>query len=219
MLNMGAATALRSPADWLEDMTWHRRMYGQSKFRWVPEDPLSIALRWTKGRLEHTTPGHLRRLDVQIHDLRNYAAGIQDAMLEPLTQARERCTKGDYETGLALVGLTSTDVGILRHSAIAGRVHNHPEARRALQGIPLPNPFNQVWELRQMHGMYEAADNILEDTFCDLATELTEERGWDEIAAVTLWHSTGLGLQRRVQQQRQDRGEPGDPRRHQMQRY
>ncbi len=44
----GAMTAARKPSDWLEDMTWHRRMYDQSKFRWVPEDPMSIALTWTK---------------------------------------------------------------------------------------------------------------------------------------------------------------------------
>lgn len=218
---MAAAPALREPTDWLDDMTWHRRMYGQSKFRWVPEDPLSIALLWTRGRLEFVTPGHLRRLDIQIHGLRNYAAGIQDAMLDPLAAARQQCRTGDYSAGLQLVGMTPTDVEILRHSAQAGtgRVHNHPEARRALRGIPLPNPFSQVWELRQMHGMYAAADNILEDAFCDLATELAGERGWDSLAPLTLYHQTGRGLQLRVGQQRRDRGQPGDPRRRAEQRY
>ncbi len=213
----GAMTAARKPSDWLEDMTWHRRMYDQSKFRWVPEDPMSIALTWTKGRVEFTTPGHLRRLDIQLHELRYYAGGIQDAMLDPLALARERCP--DYRAGLELVGMTKTDVDILRYNALSGRVRNHPEARRALRGIPLPNPFSQVWELRQMHGMYAAADNILEDTFCDLATELAEDLGWDSIAPLTVIHRTGNGVRLRVEQQRRERGLPGDPRRRVEQRY
>ena len=63
--------------------------------------------------------------------------------------------------GLELIGMTQTDVDILRYNALGGRVRNHPEARRALRGIPLPNPFSQVWELRQMHGMYAAAVVLL----------------------------------------------------------
>lgn len=211
------ATATRAPEDWLEDMTWHRRMYDQSKFRWVPEDPIAIALHWTRGRLEFTTPGHLRRLDVQLHALRDYAAGIQDAMLDPLELARQRCR--DYAAALQLVGMTQVDVDIIRYSALGGRVRNHPEARRALRGIPLPNPFSQVWELRQMYGMYSAADDILEDTFCDLASELASERGWDDLAPLTLYHHTGRGLEMRVEQQRRARGLPGDPRRRVEQCY
>lgn len=194
-------------------------MYDQSKFRWAPEDPMSIALTWTRGRVEFTTPGHLRQLDTQLHALRHYAAGIEDAMLDPLALARQRCATQDYRAGLELIGMTQRDVDILRFSALGGRVHNHPEAKRALRGIPLPNPFSQVWELRQMHGMYAAADNILEDTFCDLAAELAEDRGWDSLAPLAYLHRTGNGLRLRVEQQRRDRGLPGDPRRRVEQRY
>ena len=214
-----AAALLREPSDWLEDMTWHRRMYDQSKFRWVPEDPMSIALTWTKGRIEFTTARHLRQLDFQLQALREYAAGIQDAMLDPLALAQQRCTRQDYQAGLELVGMTHTDVEILRHSALGGRIRNHPEARRALRGIPLPNPFSQVWELRQMHGMYAAADDILEDTFCDLAEDLATERGWDSLVPLTVRHYTGNGIRLRVEQQRRNRGLPGDPRRRVEQRY
>lgn len=219
MGDMTAATALREPSDWLEDMTWHRRMYDQSKFRWVPEDPMSIALTWTKGRVEFTTPGHLRRLDVQLSALREYAGGIQDAMLDPLALARRRCSGPDYRAGLDLIGMTQTDVDILRYNALGGRVRNHPEAKRALRGIPLPNPFSQVWELRQMHGMYAAAVDLLEDTFCDLADELAGERGWDSLVPLTVHHHTGNGVRLRVEQQRRNRGLPGDPRRRLEQRY
>lgn len=219
MGDMTAAPALREPSDWLEDMTWHRRMYDQSKFRWVPEDPMSIALTWTRGRVEFTTPGHLRRLDVQLHALREYAGGIQDAMLDPLALARQRCHWTDYQAGLDLVGMTQTDVDILRRNALGGRVRDHPEAKRALRGIPLPNPFSQVWELRQMYGMYAAADSILEDTFCDLAAELAEDSSWDSLVPLTVHHHTGNGIRLRVEQQRRHRGLQGDPRRQMQQRY
>lgn len=222
MGGMTATTALREPSDWLEDLTWHRRMYGQSLFRWVPEDPMGIALKWTRGRVEFTTPGHLQRLDIQLQSLREYAGGIQDAMVGPLAAAR-RCK--DYRAGLELIGMTQMDVEILRRNAMGGyaqdrvRNRNHPEAKRALRGIPLPNPFSQVWELRQMHGMYAAADNILEDTFCDLAAELAEARGWDNLAPLSVLHRTGNGVRLRVEQQRRARGLPGDPRRRAEQRY
>ena len=178
---------------------------------------MAIALNWTKGRVEFTTPGHLRFLDAQLHALRYYANGIQDAMLEPLALARERCS--DYRDGLELIGMTKTDVNIIRYTALGGRVRNHPEAKRALRDIPQHNPFSQVWELRQMHGMYAAANNILEDTFCDLATELAEDIGWDSIAPLTVIHRTGHGVRLRVELQRRERGLPGDPRRRVEQRY
>jgi hypothetical protein len=131
-------------------------------------------------------------------------AGSKTPCSTPLALAREQCP--DYRAGLELVGMTKTDVDILRYNALGGRVRNHPEAKRALRGIPLPNPFSQVWELRQMHGMYAAADNILEDTFCDLATELAEELGWDSIVPLTVIHRTGNGVRLRVEQQRREPG-------------
>jgi len=214
-----AAAVLRDPVDWIEDMTWHRRMFSQSHFRWVPEDPMSIALTWTRGRCAYSTPGQLRRLDEQLLSLRDYSAGIDDAMIEPLADAKRRSRPADYTAGLQLVGMTPTDVAIIRHSALSGRVTHHREAARALRGIPLPNPFSQVWELRQMRGMYAAAENLLEDTFCDLAVELMPAQGWDNLAKMTLYHRTSRTLQARIQEQRETRGGPGDPRRLPEQRY
>ena len=57
MNSVTSQAVVRDPADWIEDMTWHRRMFRHSKFRWVPEDPIAIALTWTRGQLIYDTPG------------------------------------------------------------------------------------------------------------------------------------------------------------------
>lgn len=219
MPSVSVQPATRSPEDWLEDMAWHRRMYRQSRFRWVPEDPLSIALTWTRGRLEHKTVAHLQTLDVQLCDLRDFAAGIDDAMTPLLRQARRHSAASGWSEGLALVGLSATDADKLcRRTAKPGGA-GHPETRRALRGFPLPNPWSQVWELRQVRNMYAAAEAIMEDVFCDLTLELHPTHGWLSLAEVTLQHLTANQLQLRVQDQRETRGEPGDPRRIPEQRY
>lgn len=216
-----SALAIREPADWVEDMTWHRRMFRQSKFRWVPDDAMSIALSWTRGRLVYDTPAHLRLVDEQLLALKGFACGIDDAMLAPLTEARQRSGSADWKAGLELVGLTPLDIEILRHSALSTPrdAPLHREARRAIHGIPWSNPFSQVWELRQMRGMYAAAENLLEDAFCDLALELAPEQGWHNLSQLTLRHRSARTLQHRVEDQRVTRGEPGDPRREPVQRY
>lgn len=170
--------ATRSPADWLEDMAWHRRMYRQSRFRWVPEDPLGIALTWTRGRLEHETLAHLHTLDGQIGDLRSFADGIDDAMTPLLRQARRHSEVGEWTQGLELVGLSAVGADDLCQRTARPGGADHPDARRALRGFPLPNPWSQVWELRQVRSMYAAAQAIMEDVFCDLVLELHPTYGW-----------------------------------------
>ena len=65
-------------------------MYAQSKFRWAPEDPVRIAMRWARGRIVFETPGQLKRLDAQLMQLREYTCQIQDAMAPRLrTPARQ----------------------------------------------------------------------------------------------------------------------------------
>lgn len=218
MIEAMRAEPVRDPACWIEDMTWHRRMFRQSNFRWVPEDPMAIALTWTRGRLSFETPRHLRFLDEQLLSLRDFAAQIDDAMLAPLTEAEHRLPPADWHTGLELVGLTRFEIGLMRRSAPRTITPNH-EAQRAVRGIPLPNPFSQVWELRQMRSLYTAAENLLEDAFSDLATELAPEHGWHNLAQLTLHHRSAKTLQLRVEHQRELRGAPGDPRRIPVQRY
>lgn len=218
MVLVTAAQSVRSAADWIEDMAWHRRMFRQSRFRWVPEDPMSIALAWTRGRLEYQTVADLRFLDARLGELREFASGVDDAMLAPLREAEARCSEEEWQSGLRLVGLAPRDVRVLRYSA-PREIVPHRDAMRALDGIPIPNPFSQVWELRQVRSMYRAAEDLLEDTFCDLVLELEPARGWAYLADQTLLHTSARTLQQRVEDQRSARGEPGDARRTPVQHY
>lgn len=218
MVFVSTATAEREPGNWLEDMSWHRRMFRQSHFRWVPEDPMAIALYWTNGRVLHETPAHLRTLDRQRHELHAFASGIDDAMIAPLAEAERRCSPQDYRRGLELVGLSQHDVRLLRFFAPRD-VPPHREARRALRGIPLPNPFSQIWELRQMRSMYRAAEDILLDVYCDLILELAPDHGWHNLAQLLQDNRSEPALRDFVDDQRRHRGGPGDPRREPLQRY
>lgn len=218
MGSVSVAAVERNPADWLDDVSWHRRMFRQSHFRWVPEDPMAIALSWTRGRVVYETPGHLRLLDRQRHALHEFAAGIDDCMVGPLNMADKECGPTRFRDGLKLIDMTIDDVTLLRFFA-PRRVPAHREATRALRGIPLPNPFSQVWELRQMRGMYQAAEDLLLDVYCDLILELAPTHGWHQLSQLGQDNRSATALRAVVDDQRRRRGEPGDPRREPVQRY
>ena len=208
----------RTPADWVDDMRWHRVMYAESKFRWAPEDPVRIAMRWARGRIVFETPGQLKRLDAQLMQLREYTCQIQDAMAPRLRTARPKLGQAWLES-LELIGLGDQQARFIIDTAHPVNPDKaHPEVTRALRGIPLPNPLSQVWELRQMHAMYAAAVNLLEDVACDLILELAPKHGWDYLGSLTVCRN-GQQLRWRVEDQREERGEPGDPRRLPEQTY
>lgn len=212
-----AALQDRSPEQWLEDVRWHRRMFAQSHFRWVPEDPLHIALDYSHGRVLFETPAHLSRLDDQLMELREWKGQITDAMAAPLRQARSRYTRAKWDQALDLIGLTEYDARVLIGTAHQ-QTRQNPDVRRVLRGFPLPNPLTNVWELRQMESMYQAAENLLEDALCDLVEELAPRHGWANLAAVTVGR-TERQLRFRLERQLQERGGPGDPRRAPHQHY
>lgn len=193
-------------------------MYAQSHFRWVSEDAARIALGYTRGRVVFEAPAHLRRLDQQLMELKEWKCQISDAMAGPLRAARG-CYRGPaWVEALALIGLSEYDARVLIGSAQPIPPGGNPDVRRALRGWPLPNPLTQVWELRQVQSMYQAGENLLEDAVADLVLELAARHGWDNLAALTVDRCGGQ-LQRRVGRQREERGEPGDPRRVAAQRY
>lgn len=218
---VGCTTPLRerSSSNWEEDILWHRRMYGQSRFRWVAEDALSIATRYTRGRLEFSTPAHLSSLDVQLLSLLGHADQIRLAMAAPLREIRDTHRRR-WGSALELIDMTELDACVITWSAIGttpDQVTNE-DAIRALRGLPLPNPLTEIWELRQMLGMYQAAADVLEDASCDLVLELATTRGLAALAPLTL-SRTPAQLSMRVNEQRELRGEAGDPRRIPEQTY
>lgn len=210
----------RGPDDWVDDMYWHRRMFNQSNFKWVPEQARHIALTWARGRCSFETPGHLRRLDAQLLQLREYTGQIQDAMGPELRHARTTLHRTQWREACGLLDLTEADANFIIVTAhrIDPDQPRHPQVRRALRGFPLPNPLSRVWELRQVHALHRAAVDLLEDEVCDLATTLAPRHGWDNLAALTT-DRLGWQLELRVGDQRDARGLPEDPRRHPEQRY
>jgi len=210
-------TASVSLEQWVEDVVWHRRMYRQSRFRWVQEDPFRIATWFTRGRIVHETPRHLARLDEQLLELRAHIEEICDAIAA--RTRRIRAAAGGHESSewrmcLALAGQEPGTIARLERSA-SGRPNseatNH-DVQRTLRGFPCPNPVTEVWELAQLEAMYSAAELLLEDTFCDLAAELAAARSWAGLADFTT-ETDGDNLRRRVARQRSTRGPEGDPRR------
>lgn len=204
--------------DWLQDTWWHRRMFGQSMFRWVPEDAMHVLLEHTRGRCVFETPGHLRVLEQHQQNLREWIGQIDDAICLELSAARRQLPQHSWPVALAMTGFTPLEAGrIMRRRASAAPPAN-PDVRRALHGIPLANPLTHAWELRQVWGMYRAVDNMLEDLCCDLAVELERTHGLDRLASLTTDRSPDQ-LRWRIERQRDHRGEPGDARRRPLQTY
>ena len=206
----------RSPGDWLDDLAWHRRMYRQSRFRWTPEDAITLALAYTHGRVEFDTAHHLQLLDGEQLRLRAGLGQVRDVMAGLLRVARSCYAATEWEDVVRLVGLPDDDACVFVGPSVPVEVARNSDVRRVLRGIPLPNPLSQVWELQQLYGLYAAADRLLEDTICDLAVELAPGCGWDRLAALTTDRDR---LRWRVDRQRAERGEPGDTRRHEAQGY
>lgn len=223
MSSMGAAQKLARPHAstlWVDDVRWHRQMYGQSRFRWAPEDPLTIASRLTAGRLTFSTPRHLHQLEQALAVLSSHQARIAAALAPPLREVRHEFGASWTEV-LKEVALSPLEARIILWSCPgSGASQDVPDAdaQRAIRGLPLPNPLTEIWELRQVALMYEAAWDLLEDALCDLVHELAPTRDLAQIAR----HTTSgdrLQLEFRLARQRERRGEPGDVRRLTVQHY
>lgn len=209
-------TAWERPVDdWVNDLTWHRRMFSQSRFRWFGEDATTVALRHTRGRLEFTTLNDLARLDDQLVELREHVLRLLTAVAHPLQDVRRELTH-TWGEALSVAGLTPGRAGQIMWAS--GPPLSNRETQRVLGGIPWSNPLTEVWELLQLVGMYEAAANLLEDAVCDLATELLDTRSPLAVAAHTHDRVPGQ-LQMRIEDNLEERGPSGDARRTPHQTY
>lgn len=208
----------RGSEHWVDDVLEHRRMFRQSRFQWAPEDAVHIALARARGRCDFSTPDHLRVLAAQQAEQRQWAGQIESAMAAYLRLAEVRLARAAWTTALAAVEMNRHEVEDVMARVVDGHSHTNRDVRRALHGIPLPNPLTQAWELRQMLAMHQAADDLLEDTLCDLVLELAAQKGWDALASSTA-DAHAQQLRVRVERQRRLRGIPGDSRRLPQQRF
>lgn len=208
----------RRGAVWLDDLRWHRHMFDQSRTRWTFEHALAVALSFTGGRTDFTTVADLRRLQQAQAELVEYGDQARLALAETL-RAAQPVFGPRWGSALEAIGMTRLDWDILAWTT-AGRMSlaTNAEVARTVEGLPVPNPLTEAWELRQLWQMYEAATNILEDALCDLVVELTELR-----PAAVLLEATGewaeYALLQRVEAARDARGGPRDPRRAVHQTY
>lgn len=169
-------------ATWIEDATWHRRGFRQSRLRWMPEHAVSMALRYTRGRVEHTSLTHAATLATQIEDLHDDLGHVLREIALRLRSVNAKAHGAELELCHALMGLDDGDLDWLAQGrwlraedTRRGRKH----VEKAIAGLPWANPLNEAWELMQMRGLLEAALAHLENAFCDLTRELSHSVGWD----------------------------------------
>lgn len=205
----------RSVADWVDDLAWHRHMFAQSRFRWLGEDVTTVALRYTRGRLEFTTLADLARLDEQLVELRDHILRLNASVAEPLHHVRDALPH-NWTGALNAVGLSPVQAGQIMWAG--GPPLRDRETQRVLGGIPWCNPLTEVWELLQLVGMYESAAAVLEDAVCDLAEELLQDRSAPAVAAHTV-DRVPQQLQMRIEDNLEERGPAGDARRRPRQSY
>lgn len=211
----GLARAQRAEL-WLDDLRWHRSMFRQSRFRWTGEHAMDIVTRSTGGCLDYSTVGHLRWLQRRQDEVRDRGTQCQSAMADPLRQAHAVV---GWDRAAEAVGLTVVDCRLTLAFA-AGTTEaerSNVDVRRVLAQLPFANPLIEVWELKQLWRLFDAARDLLEDTLCDLLEELLETHPVDALV-----DATGIPAGRptaRIAQARLQRGVAGDPRRTPSQRF
>lgn len=208
----------RPPEAWIDDVAWHRQMLRQSRLRWTHEHAMAIALHFTRGQLEYRSHRDLERLNGQHLDLLGEASAVRRAIAGPLKTV-EGQDRVSWVAALDVTGMSDDEADLILWQGTVQGSDGTRETRRVASGLPWSNPLTQVWELRQLESLYDAAVAILEDAVCDLANELvTEWRDLAEVAPLTTSRSPGQ-LLLRIEENRTARGAVGDPRRQRSQRY
>lgn len=196
---------------WLDDLRWHKHMFRQSRFQWTGEHAIDIVTRGTGGQLEFTELRHLRRLQAEQDEIAAYGTQCTLAMGAPLAAAAAAVTGGwpvvADAVGLA-VGQAKATAALVEWEPLQEPT---PDVRRVLRGLPFSNPLIQVWELKQLSRLFDAAVQLLEDTICDLLLELLQAHSPQKL--VEALATQRLDPTNRADRARSARGAPGDPRR------
>ena len=215
----GTARVKRS-ALWVDDLRWHKQMFRQSRFQWTGEHAVDIVTRGTGGRLEFTDVRHLRRLQREQNEIADYTTQCRMAMGAPLREAAGTVV-GGWDTVAEVLGLSAGNAKATEYLAsfTPAAERTNPDVRRVLRQLPFSNPLIQVWELKQLVNLFQAAVDLVEDTLCDLLLELSSSHPPSVLMAATLPQLQALTPAKRVEWARKERGGPGDPRRTPRQRF
>lgn len=214
------STKRMDPAQWIDDLAWHRQVYKQSKFRWDGTEALLIATEFTGGRQEFRTVADLRDLEAYRLALSQYVMTCQRALGIALEETRNGLRAADWGRVAGLMDMSTVDCSASSHLAECGNPRNPEEFSNAqvrriqkmCAGFFFASPLLLAWELSQLWKLYRAAEDLIEDTIVDLVVELRPRvRSSDLRHALHL--VTEVGLDHRVNDQRRERGAIGDPRR------
>ena len=216
------ATALRAArsALWLDDLRWHKQMFRQSRFQWTGEHAVDIITRHTGGQVEFTDVRHLRRLQHEQDEIAAYTGQCRTAMGEPLREAAHTVI-GSWNAVAEAVGLDAGHLKAIEDLSVGAKPQErtNPDVRWVLRQLPFSNPLIQVWELKQLVNLFQAAVDLVEDTLCDLLLELSSSHPPAVLMAATIPELWALTPAKRVEWARKERGGPGDPRRTPRQRF
>lgn len=180
-----AAPAWNEPPEtWTGHLTWHREAYQDSMWRWLPEHALSMALHYTRGRLEFTTLSDARAL---AEARRRHARDTESVWVQHADRVRnvQRVGTQKWDHAIQLCGLTQDQAHQLLWTDFAPpatpRVAR--QVRRVVSHFPWPNPLTEIWELQQLHREYLAVGSILDHAMAQLIRELA--RPLDVVAGQT----------------------------------
>ncbi|MEV6774406.1 hypothetical protein AB0N05_37795 [Nocardia sp. NPDC051030] len=208
------------PIHWPDDLDWHRGVYKDAKFRWQAIDALRTATDFTHGHHDFRTVGDLRRLAGYRLDLASYTTTCQRAFGRAIKQVRSGLKLPDWDGVGQLLRMDPIECAQSSFFATwadprdPSRLTNPQVERVTLMcgRFAFASPLLLAWELKQVWRMCQAAEGILEDTLVDLVVELRGTVREDDLVRSS-GMMTSAGLWDRVDTQRRDHGEAGDPRR------
>lgn len=204
------------------DLDWHRRTYQESKFQWTGLDAVLVATEWTRGQDTFTNVHDLTALHARQRELAEYTTTCERAMGEAIDAARSGL-KVPVSKVADLLGLTNLDAEHAVYLSALDAIWSSPGDRsgrsnaqvrriqRMCSGFLFGSPLLLAWELKQLWRLYQSAGALLEDTLIDLVIEL------EAVDPIVIAHALDLpnrrALEHRINAQRTERGEIGDPRR------
>lgn len=203
----------RQVALWVDDFTWHRKMFAQSRWRWFPETAVNIVAHKTGGRLDFASTADVPFLEGAIAKVLAQRNVALMAMAEKIIETHD--VIDDFASIAELLGLTDLECldAVQLFNATQPNVASNQHTREVLAYVPFRNPLTEAWELKQLLRVHDAAATVAEDALCDLLEELLQTRPIQVLVPLVRSRASEDGIRDRIAAAREERGESGDPRR------
>lgn len=212
------------PRQWCQDLYWHRRMFGQTRYVWNAETVTNLALHELGGRGEWRTPRDLVTIFLAGGNMLDRADLAFGHIWWRLVRASSALDPTDMLRARELLELSYPyDKSYCYFAAAHGIRPDTPDQLDAADvtrpgAWPWQQPLTEIWEIHHRADLLAAAQDMIWDLHADLALELAPRLGWEALAVA---HADILGtaqytahqLEDGCALQRENRGAPGDPRR------